>query len=307
MFNLLVKGLSMSTTHPNPETQEIPSNIYKVKEPLIAKVLKNEVITKAGSPNEVRHIQIDLEGSAYRYVDGQSLGVLAEGTDAEGKSHKLRLYSIASPHCGDDGQGKTVSICVKRVLFTAEDGTLVKGVCSNYLGDLKVGDEVKVTGPVGKSFLLPEAPNANLIMVATGTGIAPFRAFLQTRYGQRVHETGQTHLFFGAQYSSDYLYEEELKGFQATHQSFHLHTAFSREQQNAQGQRLYVQHLLFENRHTIFKLLQEPHTYFYICGLRGMEDGILSSLEQAGQEQGVDWFGLYEQLKAEKRWHIEVY
>jgi ferredoxin--NADP+ reductase len=86
-----------------------------------------------------------------------------------------------------------------------------------------------------------------------------------------------------------------------------LHTAFSREQQNAQGQRLYVQHLLFENRHTIFKLLQEPHTYFYICGLRGMEDGILSSLEQAGQEQGVDWFGLYEQLKAEKRWHIEVY
>ncbi|MCE2930530.1 MAG: FAD-binding oxidoreductase [Vampirovibrionales bacterium] len=297
----------MSTTQTNPETQDIPSNIYKVKDPLTAKVLKNDVITKEGSPNEVRHIQIDIAGSAYRYLDGQSLGVLPEGTDADGKAHKLRLYSIASPHRGDDGEGKTVSICVKRVLFTAEDGTLVKGVCSNYLGDLKVGDELQVTGPVGKSFLLPSTPNANLIMVATGTGIAPFRAFLQTRYGERVQETGQTHLFFGAQYSSDYLYEEELKDFQAQNESFHLHTAFSREQQNAEGQRLYVQHLLFETRQTIFNLLQDPNTYFFICGLRGMEDGILKSLEQAGQEQGVDWNTLYEQLKAEKRWHIEVY
>ena len=296
----------MSTTETHVETHDIPSNIYKVKEPLTAKVLKNEVITKAGSPNEVRHIQIDLEGSAYRYLDGQSLGVLAEGTDAEGKAHKLRLYSIASPSIGDDGEGKTVSICVKRVLFTAEDGTEVKGVCSNFLGDLKVGDDVQVTGPVGKSFLLPNTPNANLIMVGTGTGIAPFRAFLHTRYGKRVQETGQTHLFFGAQYSSDYLYEDELKDLQKQ-DTFHLHTAFSREQQNAEGQRLYVQHLLFEARDTIFKLLQDPNTYFFICGLRGMEDGILKSLEQAGQEHGVDWNTLYEQLKAEKRWHIEVY
>src|SRR5205085_12233337 len=126
-------------------------------------------------------------------VEGQSIGVLPPGQDANGKPHKLRLYSIASPAIGDDGNGKTLSICVKRAITVdPETGKEYQGVCSTFLCDLKVGDTSKLTGPVGKAFTMPDKPNANLIMVATGTGIAPFRAFLSKRYNQLKHEQGQS-------------------------------------------------------------------------------------------------------------------
>ncbi len=294
-------------SQPSHAVAEIPFNLYKQAAPLTAKVLENVRLTKPDSPNEVCHLVFDISGSAYRYLDGQSAGILPPGTDATGKAHKLRLYSIASPSRGDDGEGKTFSLCVKRLVYTdPETGEERRGVCSNYICDLKPGDEVQVTGPTGKSFLLPTTPNCNLIMIATGTGIAPFRAFLKTRYEDRAHETGQSWLFFGAQYRSDYLYEEELQEF-TQHDSFHLVTAFSREEKNAEGQRMYVQHRLYEHRETLLELLQQPNTYLYICGLRGMEPGILEALQQAAADKGISWDDLLARLNAEKRWHVEVY
>jgi ferredoxin--NADP+ reductase len=286
--------------------QEIPSNLYKPKEPFTATVLENTKITGDSSPNDVRHLVFNIEGSNLWYLDGQSLGVLPPG-EANGKAHKLRLYSIASPSNGDDGHNKTITLCVKRLVYENEAGETVKGVCSNFLCDLEPGQTVNVTGPVGKSFLLPNEANTNLIMVATGTGIAPFRAFLKTRYErERRNDNGQTHLFFGAQYNSDFLYQNELETFQQN-DSFHLHTAFSREQQNAAGQRLYVQHRLAEQADTILSLLEQPNTYFYICGLKGMEGGILEALQKSAAAKGVDWAELYTLLQNQKRWHIEVY
>ena len=76
------------------------------------------------------------------YAEGQSIGIIAEGTDKNGKPHKLRLYSIASSAPGDYGDGKTVSLCVKRLIYEDEDGNEVRGVCSNYICDLKKGDKV---------------------------------------------------------------------------------------------------------------------------------------------------------------------
>ncbi|XVJ51975.1 MAG: ferredoxin--NADP(+) reductase [Vampirovibrio sp.] len=295
--------MTQSSAH---SSEEIPSNLYKPKDPWVATILKNERLTAADSPNEVRHVQLDLKGSHYRYVDGQSIGVLPEGVDEAGNPHKLRLYSISSPSRGDDGEGQTVSICVKHLKYNSPEGVLKEGVCSTYLSALPVGAQVRITGPVGKSFLLPETPDANLIMVGTGTGIAPFRAFLHTRYHERLAETGQAHLFLGVQYRKDFLYEAELQALKA-HPSFHLHMAFSRESKTAEGERLYVQHLLYEARQTILPLLEDPNTYFYVCGLRGMEVGILEQLTRAAREEGIEWDPLYMRLKTEKRWHVEVY
>jgi ferredoxin--NADP+ reductase len=175
------------------------------------------------------------------------------------------------------------------------------------VGDLKPGDKVQVTGPVGKSFLLPQDKDANLIMVATGTGIAPFRAFLKTRYERRAGEAGQTYLFYGAQHNCDFLYQDWLEGLSKTEDTFHLHTAFSREQCTETGQRLYVQHRIFKHRKEVFELLQQANTVFYMCGLRGMEEGVLQAFETAATECGLDWSTLFAQLKAEHRWHVEVY
>lgn len=286
---------------------DIPSNIYKQTAPLEAAVLEHYRLTAEDSPNDVRHIVLNIAGSNLSYVDGQSVGVLPPGLDENGKPHKLRLYSIASPHMGDDGKGETVTICVKRAItVNSETGTVYKGVCSSYLCDLKVGDVVKITGPVGKHFILPNKPNVNLIMIATGTGIAPFRAFLKTRYTERAHETGESWLFFGAQTHKDFLYENEYDAY-AKQGSFHLVTAFSREEKNAQGGRMYVQHRLQEHADVLFNLLQNPNTYLFICGLKGMETGIIEGLEQAAAQQGIDWNEFFETLKAEKRWLVEVY
>jgi ferredoxin--NADP+ reductase len=225
--------------------------------------------------------------------------------DAEGKPHKLRLYSIASPAIGDDGQGKTLSVCVKRAnTIDPVTGVVYKGVCSNYLCDLKPGDTVQATGPVGKAFLMPEIPNANMIMIATGTGIAPFRAFLKVRYEQQRWSSGESWLFFGVQTQKDYLYADELE---AKHEGYHLVTAFSREQKTADGQRMYVQHRLIEHAKPLLELLQKKETYLYICGLKGMETGILQGFQAASQECGVDWDLLLTQMKADKRWRVEVY
>jgi ferredoxin--NADP+ reductase len=295
----------MST--PSAAQTEIPSNIYKPNAPLEAPVIEHRRLTAPDSPNEVSHIVFDISGSDLHYVEGQSIGILPPGLDANGKPHKLRLYSIASPAVGEDGEGKTVTLCVKRAVTIDEaTGQVYQGVCSSFLCDMKVGEKAKITGPVGKSFLIPEIPNNNLIMVATGTGIAPFRAFLSNRYNQRKHERGESWLFFGAQTRKDFLYEDELAEYDKN-DSCHIVTAFSREEKNAEGGRMYVQHRLVEHRETLFNLLQRPETYFYICGLRGMESGIIDGLREAAAKQGVDWDAFFEQLKAEKRWHVEVY
>ncbi len=290
-----------------PTSAEIPSNIYKPNSPLEAKVIEHRRLTAEDSPNDVRHIVFDIAASDLRYVEGQSIGILPPGLDANGKPHKLRLYSIASPGVGDDGQGKGVTLCVKRAItIDAETGAEYHGVCSTFLCDLSVGQTAQLTGPVGKAFIMPDVPNANLIMVATGTGIAPFRAFLSKRYHQLQSQSGQTWLFFGAQTRKDYLYETELADY-AKNPGCNIITAFSREEKNAHGGRMYVQHRLMEHGETLFELLKKPETFFYICGLRGMEAGILEGLQDIAQQQGIDWNEFFDKLKAEKRWHVEVY
>lgn len=282
--------------------ENIPSNTYKPNSPWEATVLEHRRLTAPDSPNEVCHIVLDRAGSDLNYIDGQSIGVLPPGEDANGKPHKLRLYSIASPADGDNWDGKTVSVCIKRALSEG----FPPGVCSSYLCDAQVGDKIKITGPVGKSFLLPNVPDANLIMVATGTGIAPFRAFLKTRYTLRTEENGQNWLFFGAQTRKDFLYEDEYPAYQK-HDTFNLVTAFSREEQNKSGGRMYVQHRIEEHAETVFNLLRDTKTYFFMCGLRGMEDGILEGLRNAAHQVGVNWDVFFQELKAQNRWHVEVY
>ena len=114
---------------------------------------------------------------------GQSLSVIPPGTDAtSGRNHKPRLYSIASTRYGDLLDGNTISLCVRRAEYidptTGQKDPEKQGVCSNFLCDLRPGDEVSVAGPVGKTMLLPKDPTKDVIMIATGTGIAPFRGFM---------------------------------------------------------------------------------------------------------------------------------
>jgi len=162
---------------------DVPVNIYRPKTPFEGTVIGNYSLLKEGAIGRVNHITFDLKDSDpfLNYVEGQSIGIMPAGEDANGKPHKLRLYSIASTRHGDNFNGNTVSLCVRQLQYE-KDGETINGVCSTYLCDIKPGDKVKITGPVGKEMLLPDEEDANIVMLATGTGIAPMRAYLRIMF-----------------------------------------------------------------------------------------------------------------------------
>jgi ferredoxin--NADP+ reductase len=291
---------------------DVPINLYRPNQPFIGKCLSNEELVREGGEGTVRHLTFDLSEGNLRYLEGQSIGIIPEGTDDKGKPHKIRLYSIASTRHGDHLDDKTVSLCVRKLEYKhPETGEKVEGVCSSYLCALEPGAPVKITGPVGKEMLLPSDPNANIIMMATGTGIAPFRAYLWRMFKEQ-HEDyqfkGLAWLFFGVAYTANVLYKAELEGLAAQFpDNFKLTNAISREQQNAQGGKMYIQHRIQENADRLWELVQQENTHVYICGLKGMEGGIDEGMSAAASKQGVEWSEYQRGLKKAGRWHVETY
>jgi ferredoxin--NADP+ reductase len=295
---------------------DVPVNIYRPNNPYIGKCLSNHELVAEGGIGRVRHLKFDISGGDLRYVEGQSIGIIPPGTDDKGKPHKLRLYSIASTRHGDDVDDKTVSLCVRELEYKhPETGETVFGVCSKYQCDLNVGDDVTITGPVGKEMLLPDDEDATIIMMGTGTGIAPFRAYLWRMFKDKERQAnpdyqfkGLAWLFFGIPTTPNILYKEELEELQQKYpDNFRLTYAISREQQNPQGGRMYLQDRIKENADAVWELVQKPNTHVYICGLKGMEGGIDEGMSAASSKYGVDWSEYQKQMKKEHRWHVETY
>ncbi|MEM9373717.1 MAG: hypothetical protein AAGA55_08735, partial [Planctomycetota bacterium] len=228
----------------------------------------------------VRHVAIDVSGTPLEksWRAGQSFGVVPPGTDARGRPHKLRLYSIASPTAGERGDGTVLSTTVKRMIDEHHgDHTLFLGVCSNYLCDLQEGDEVLVTGPVGKRFVLPEDPDSHdYVFFATGTGVAPFRGMLGDLAASGYQ--GHASLIMGAPYRTDLLYDSELRDLDSQHRWFHYRTAISRETTERQSRPMYVQDRLEADAAELIEVLSGDRTLVYVCGIAGMELGILRAL-----------------------------
>lgn len=162
---------------------DVPVNLYRPKDPFMGTVTENYSLLADGAIGRVNHITFDLKGGEpqLRYLEGQSIGIIPDGEDANGKPNKLRLYSIASTRHGDNLEGDTVSLCVRQLQYE-KDGETINGVCSTFLCDIAPGAKVKITGPVGKEMLLPDDEDANVIMFATGTGIAPMRTYLRRMF-----------------------------------------------------------------------------------------------------------------------------
>ncbi|KAG6544462.1 hypothetical protein Mapa_014100 [Marchantia paleacea] len=285
-------------------------NVYKPKTPYEGICLTNGKIVGDDAPGETYHMVFSTEGKI-PYREGQSVGVVPPGIDDKGKPHKLRLYSIASSAPGDFGDYKTVSLCVKRLVYTNDKGEEVKGVCSNFLCDLKAGDKVNLTGPVGKEMLMPTDEKATVIMLATGTGIAPFRGFLWRMFFEKHDDykfQGLAWLFLGVPTSSSLLYREEFEKMQQDFpDNFRLDFAVSREQTNAKGERMYIQTRMADYAEELWQLLQKDNTFVYMCGLKGMEKGIDDIMVSLAARDGIDWAEYKKTLKKGEQWNVEVY
>jgi ferredoxin--NADP+ reductase len=294
---------------------DVPVNLYKPKDPFVGSVTENYSLLAEGAIGRVNHITFDLSGGdpQLHYVEGQSIGIIPDGTDANGKPHKLRLYSIASTRHGDNLEGNTVSLCVRQLQYE-KDGETINGVCSTFLCDIEPGAKVKITGPVGKEMLLPDDEEANVIMLATGTGIAPMRTYLRRMFEPSEREKngwqfrGKAWLFMGAPTTANLLYDDDFNRYQAEFpDNFRYTKAISREQQNASGGRMYIQDRVSENAEEIFTWIENPKTHVYMCGLRGMEPGIDEAMTAAAAAKNLNWSELRPQLKKAERWHVETY
>jgi ferredoxin--NADP+ reductase len=292
---------------------DVPVNTYRPNSPYIGKCLSSEEMVQEGGIGTVKHIKFDLSQGNLTYLEGQSIGIIPDGIDAKGKPHKLRLYSIASTRHGDDVDDKTISLCVRQLEYKNDAGETIYGVCSTFLKDMKPGDEVKITGPVGKEMLLPPDLDANVIMMATGTGIAPFRAYLWRMFKDRERAAnpdyqfkGFAWLIFGVATTPNVLYKQELEELQAKYpDNFRVTYAISREQKNPEGGRMYIQHRVAEHAAEIWNLVKQEKTHTYICGLKGMEGGIDEAMVGAAGQEGVNWKEYQRSIK--ERWHVETY
>ena len=308
---------SKSMTQAKPKKEEkkkIPVNIYRPKKPYVGKCVDIYDLVEEGGIGICRHMTFDLSEGDLHYIEGQSIGIVPPGVDDKGKPNKLRLYSIASTRHGDNLDDKTVSLCVRKLEYKdPETGEQVQGTCSSFLCGLEPGDEVSITGPVGKEMLLPDDEDANIIMIATGTGIAPFRAYLWRMFleGDKNPDynfKGLAWLFFGIPKTENILYKEKLEKLVEEHSdNFRMDYAISREQKNPEGGRMYIQHRIAEHADELWELIQNPKTHTYICGLKGMEDGIDEALSAAAAKHDVNWDEYRKAMKKEDRWHVETY
>lgn len=277
-------------------------NIYTRDKPAIAKVAGNYRITDKDSDSDIHHIVLDFGTTAFPVLEGQSLGVIPPGKDARDKPHLVRLYSVASPRDGERPNHNNVSLTVKRVLYE-EDGVQKSGVGSNYVCDLEKGDEVQITGAFGSTFLMPNHPEANIMMICTGTGSAPFRAMTERRRRKRTPgDSGKMMLFFGARTKGDLPYYGPL--MKLPDSLIQKEICFSRQADIAKE---YVQDRVLKCGSEVAEWLKNEHTYIFMCGLKGMEIGVEEAFEKICAGNGLDWAKLRQQLRESGRYHVETY
>ena len=302
-------------TEPGPQTDTVRGstvppwsaakpyvNLYTHKAPTTATVVGNYRLTDAATDSAIHHIVLDFGATPFPVLEGQSIGIMPPGASTDGRVHHARQYSIASPRDGERPGYNNVSLTVKRVVQD-HDGNATAGVCSNYLCDLKKGDVVNVIGPFGGTFLMPNHPNSHLLMICTGTGSAPMRAMTEYRRRRRLKgATGKLMLFFGARTKEELPYFGPLTNLPKDFIDTNL--AFSRTPKQPKR---YVQDAMRERAPDVAQLLKDDNTHIYVCGLKGMEDGVLQALKEIAEGQGLDWDVLWQRLKKEGRLHLETY
>ncbi|CAK9031709.1 Ferredoxin--NADP reductase [Durusdinium trenchii] len=320
--------------------KEIPWNLFSPKAPYQGKVIENDVHPQTlteptGDANwETTHVTFD-HGGKVPYIEGQSIGVIAPGPDKKGEQPaKIRLYSIASSAVGDNQNSKTVSLCVKRVVevdgkfanrekgqdkpdkagTAFPENKVYRGVCSNHICDMTPGDEVLITGPTGAEMLLPEDPEANIIMLATGTGIAPMRSYLRLLFHDKAGAgdggrkfKGLAWLFMGVPYSKSLLYDDEHEAYKKAYpDQFRYDYAVSREQKNAAGQKMYIQTKMAEYAEELWELMQDEKTHVYMCGLKGMESGMAECFGPIAEKNGLVWTEFAKAMKMPPSPAVEI-
>jgi benzoyl-CoA 2,3-epoxidase subunit A len=277
-------------------------NLFNRANPATARVTGNIRVTKSGTSSDVHHIVLDFGTVPFPVLEGQSIGVVPPGTDAKGRPHAMRLYSVCSARDGERPNTNNLALTIKRVAEPREDGSVFHGVASNWLCDLALGDTVSVIGPFGATFLMPDDPEADIVMVCTGTGAAPFRAFTERRRRLATAGRGRLFLFFGARTPQELPYFGPLQKVPAALMDQEL--VYSRLPDRPKE---YVQDRMRVRAAGLAALLAKDTTHLYVCGLKGLEAGVEEAMAGIGETHGLDWPALRTAMRESGRYHVETY
>ncbi len=300
---------------PPPKGEPIPLRDALTREYLITqptpKLLRAIAERASGAPLLNELLDPERKHDLETYLYGlEVIDFLAEHPSAKfapeefvGLLSKLqpRLYSIASSLKAFPDQ---VHFTLDVVRYESH-GRQRKGVCSTFMAErAEAGMPVF---PTSSKFRMPDDPNTPMIMVGPGTGIAPFRAFLQER--KAIGARGPNWLFFGSQQEKcDYFYKEEFDQLRAEGYLARIDCAFSRDQ----AHKVYVQHRMEENSALLWKWIDEEGAHFFVCGdAKRMAKDVDATLKKIVQNEGgktPDQANEYiEQLKKDKRYKRDVY
>jgi ferredoxin--NADP+ reductase len=265
-----------------------------------ATVVSTERITP-DETDEVRELVLDVRADDLELQVGQSVGVLAPGQKQFGQDFHLRLYSVADlPEHANGAQ--RIKIAVKRCNYVDDySGELYDGVASNYLCDLREGDKITLTGPYGLPFEKPLEDDANLILIATSTGIAPFRAFVRHLY-EKTDFSGQIWLFYGAKTGLDAVYLNDARDDFAQYydkQTFRAFTAFSPRPHWDDD--IDWGETIRERAGELWKLMNDPKTYVYVAGLEQVSEALDKVFSEIA-ESPEKWRRRKDEMIAGRRW-----
>jgi ferredoxin--NADP+ reductase len=282
---------------------------FDISNQFSAALVSSERITDPEADAEVRHLIFEMPpNQKFEFVEGQSLAVLVPGPHEFGNRHHMRLYSIASPRCGEHGRRARFSLCVRRCFYIDEiSGERYPGKASNFLCDMMPGDVAQMAGPYYSAFSMPDNDTANLLMVGVGTGIAPFRAFIRHIYEERHSWKGQVRLFYGANTGMELLYRNDYNRDLALYYDYATFKAFEtvspRPQYDVPPD---MDRLLEENSAEIWNLIRDPKTFVYVAGLIDVEHKFYKAMcTAAGSEMA--WRQLRERMISDDRYAELLY
>lgn len=258
--------------------------------------------------DEVRAIELRIDEPAFRFREGQTIGVLVTGPNPFGSKPHHRYYSIASARPQADGDTVELQLIVRRCFYVDEfSGEQYPGIASNFLCDARPGEPITITGPYRSIFRMPERKDANLLMIGTGTGIAPFRAFIQRIYAQHGEWEGRVRLFFGDRSGLDLAYLNRVDRDFAnyyTRETFEAYQAIS--QRYLMSEEEGLEETLDAHAEAAWEMLQDPATWTYVAGTRRNSE-LLDRVFSACAGSQARWQELREQLRQEGRWSELLY
>jgi ferredoxin--NADP+ reductase len=276
---------------------------YDTEQRFDATIVSSERITPEASDVEVRELTLDIQQPDFELQLGQSVGVISPGTKEFGQKHHFRLYSVADlPERGASGLPR-IKIAVRRVSYVDKySGEQYPGVSSNYLCDLAAGDTITMAGPYGLAFEVPEEMDANLILIGTGTGIAPFRAFVKHLFQNVPEWKGTITLFYGAQSGLELLYmNDERDDFSQYYDSDTFEAFKALSPRPTWAAPIDWDGALAQRGEKLWSLLGQPNTYVYVAGLEKMRDELdVAFSEIAGSSE--KWARRRAELAAGGRW-----